>query len=139
MATMNLSTQKRLGVLPKTEETLTYEGHIYGNTHRPFVGRKPTPTAPGFFGVHGFGAASGDGKLHYYGNGPGQADLPMNGFYGIGSADLEYQAGEMLIQDPAEMLPTNPAGIYGSVSDHLLNPTTLGVAAVLAFCYYKMR
>ena len=113
MATMNLSTQKRLGVLPKTEETLTYEGHIYGNTHRPFVGRKPTPTAKGFFGVHGIGAAHGDGKLHYYGNGPGQADLPMNGFYGIGSADLEYQAGEMLIQDPAEMLPTNPAGIYG--------------------------
>ena len=37
----------------------------------------------------------------------------MNGFYGIGSVDLEYQAAEMLIRDPAENLPTNPAGIYG--------------------------
>ena len=117
MGTMNLATQKRLGVLPKTEDTLTYEGHIYGNNQRPFVGRKPTPTANdmpgGFFGVHGFGAAHGDGKLHYFGDGPGQADLPMNGFYGIGSVDLEYQAAEMLIRDPAENLPTNPAGIYG--------------------------
>ena len=125
MATMNLSTQKRLGVLPKTEETLTYEGHTYGNTHRALNEKTHSNSQKGFFGVHGFGAASGDGKLHYFGDGPGQADLPMNGFYGIGSADLEYQAGEMLIQDPAEMLPTNPAGIYGSVSDHLLNPTTL--------------
>ena len=114
MSSMNLATQKRLGVLPKTEDTLTYEGHTYGNTHRGFGMRRPTPTSKGFFGVHGFGAASGDGKLHYFGDGPGQADLPMNGFYGIGSADLEYQAGEMLIQDPAEMLPTNPAGIYGA-------------------------
>ena len=54
-----------------------------------------------------------DGKLHYFGDGPGQADLPMNGFYGIGSVDLEYQAAEMLMRDPAENLPTNPAGIYG--------------------------
>lgn len=113
MSSMNLATQKRLGVLPKTEDTLTYEGHTYGNTHRGFGMRRPTPTSKGFFGVHGLGAASGDGKLHYFGDGPGQAGLPMNGFYGIGSADLEYQAGEMLIQDPAEMLPTNPAGIYG--------------------------
>ena len=126
MATMNLSTQKRLGVLPKTEETLTYTGHIYGNTHRPFVGRKPTPTAKGFFGVHGFGAASGDGKLHYFGDGPGQADLPMNGFYGIGMAEMDYQAGEMLIQDPAEMLPTNPAGIYGA-----LTPTATAAGIVM--------
>ena len=113
MSSMNLSTQKRLGVLPKTEETLTYKGHIYGNTHRGFRGRTPKPIAshksPGFFGVHGLGAAGGDGKLHYFGDGPGQADLPMNGFYGIGMADLDYQAGNMLIADPTENQPTNPA------------------------------
>ena len=117
MSSMNLATQKRLGVLPKTEDTLTYKGHIYGNNHRGFRGRRPTPIAsnksPGFFGVHGLGAANGDGKLHYFGDGPGQADLPMNGFYGIGMADLDYQAGNMLIADPTENQPTNPAGIYG--------------------------
>ena len=119
MSSMNLSTQKRLGVLPKTEETLTYKGHIYGNTHRGFRGRTPKPIAshksPGFFGVHGLGAAGGDGKLHYFGDGPGQADLPANGFYGIGNADLQYQAGNMLIDGGSTHVPTNPPGIYGAM------------------------
>ena len=139
MSSMNLATQKRLGVLPKTEDTLTYTGHIYGNNHRGFRGRRPTPTSPGFFGVHGLGAANGDGKLHYFGDGPGQADLPMNGFYGIGMADLEYQAGNMLIADPTENQPTHPAGMYGSVTDHLTSPAGLIGLGVLALCYYKMK
>ena len=110
---MNLATQKRLGRLPKTEDTLSYKGHTYGNTHRGFGMRNPTPTSKGFFGVHGFGSAAGDGKLHYFGNGPGQADLPADGFYGLGNTAMMSQAADMLIADPTENQPTNPAGIYG--------------------------
>ena len=75
--------------------------------------RTPTPTSKGFFGVHGFGSAAGDGKLHYFGNGPGQADLPADGFYGLGNTAMMSQAADMLIADPTENQPTNPAGIYG--------------------------
>jgi len=113
MSAMNLATQKRLGRLPKTEDTLSYKGHTYGNTHRGFGMRTPTPTSKGFFGVHGFGSAAGDGKLHYFGNGPGQADLPADGFYGLGNSAMMSQAADMLIADPTENQPTNPAGIYG--------------------------
>ena len=113
MSAMNLATQKRLGRLPKTEDTLSYKGHTYGNTHRGFGMRNPTPTSKGFFGVHGFGSAGGDGKLHYFGNGPGQADLPADGFYGLGNTAMMSQAADMLIADPTENQPTNPAGIYG--------------------------
>ena len=114
MSAMNLATQKRLGRLPKTEDTLSYKGHTYGNTHRGFGMRTPTPTSKGFFGVHGFGSAAGDGKLHYFGNGPGQADLPADGFYGLGNTAMMSQAADMLIADPTENQPTNPAGIYGA-------------------------
>lgn len=114
MSAMNLATQKRLGRLPKTEDTLSYKGHTYGNTHRGFGMRTPTPTSKGFFGVHGFGSAAGDGKLHYFGNGPGQADLPADGFYGLGNTAMMSQAADMLIADPTENKPTNPAGIYGA-------------------------
>ena len=137
MSSMNLATQKRLGVLPKTEDTLSYGGHTYGNTHRGFTGRKPSPLSPGFFGVHGLGAASGDGKLHYFGNGPGQADLPMNGFYGIGSADLEYQAANMLIDGGSTHVPTNPPGMYG-VTDYVTGKN-VAIAAVVALLYMKFR
>ena len=109
MSAMNLATQKRLGRLPKTEDTLSYKGHTYGNTHRGFGMRTPTPTSKGFFGVHGFGSAAGDGKLHYFGNGPGQADLPADGFYGLGNTAMMSQAADMLIADPTENQPTNPA------------------------------
>jgi hypothetical protein len=37
----------------------------------------------------------------------------MNGFYGIGSADLEYQAANMLIDGGSTHVPTNPPGMYG--------------------------
>ena len=140
---MNLATQKRLGVLPKTEDTLSYEGHIYGNNHRGFGTRRPTPIAsnksPGFFGVHGLGAAAGDGKLHYFGNGPGQVGLAADGFYGLGNTAMDFQVADMMIADPTENQPTNPAGIYGSVTDHLTSPTGL-ILGVLAVCvYYKMK
>lgn len=145
MTAMSTGTQRRLGKLPKTEDTLTYGGHTYGNTHRGFTGRRPTPTSPGFFGL---GSAAGDGKLHYFGDGPGQADLPMHGFYGFGSAELEYQAANMLIDGAVSHNPTHDAtpGMYG-MSDNIKNmltDTTIGpipnwmlLAAGGAFLYLR--
>ena len=146
MSSMNLATQKRLGVLPRTEESLTYKGHIYGNTHRGFRGRTPVPIAssksPGFFGVHGLGAANGDGKLHYFGNGPGQADLPANGFYGIGNAAMDYQVANMLIADSTTNQPTNPPGIYGAgdTFKEYATPRNIGIGvAIAAVIYMKYK
>ena len=132
MAAMNVSTQRRLGKLPKTEDTLSYKGHIYGNTHRGFRGRRPTSTYEGFFG---YGSAGGDGKLHYYGNGEGQSDLPMNGFYGIGSADVMMeQAAEMMIPGNDGASTHNPThknspGMYGAMD--IVTGSTQGVPNVL--------
>lgn len=141
MAAMNVATQRRLGKLPRTDDSLSYKGHIYGNTHRGFRGRRPTPTSDGFYGL---GSASGDGKLHYYGNGEGQSDLPMNGFYGIGSADVMMeQAAEMMIPGNDGASTHNPThkstpGMYG-VRDFITGNTQgvpnvlIGLAAVLAY------
>jgi hypothetical protein len=137
MSAMNLATQKRLGKLPKTPESLTYKGHIYGNNHRGFGMRRPTPTSKGFYGLGS--TASGDGKLHYFGDGPGQKGLASNGFYGIGSAELEFQAGQMLIPNSMENQPTHPAGIYGGIPDEIAGIDTkliLGVAVLGAFLIY---
>jgi len=142
MAAMNVSTQRRLGKLPKTEDTLSYKGHIYGNTHRGFRGRRPTPTYEGFFG---YGGPGGDGKLHYYGNGEGQSDLPMNGFYGIGSADVMMeQAAEMMIPGNDGASTHNPnhkntPGMFGVMD--VVTGSTQGVPNVLigavAYLFYK--
>jgi hypothetical protein len=137
MSAMNLATQKRLGRLPKTEDTLSYKGHTYGNTHRGFGMRNPTPTSKGFFGVHGFGSAAGDGKLHYFGNGPGQADLPADGFYGLGNTAMMSQAADMLIADPTENQPTNPAGIYGGLP--VIASPQVGLAMLAAGLFVANR
>ena len=113
MPAMNVGMQRRVGKLPKTPESLSYKGHTYGNTHRGYGLRRPTPTSEGFFGLGSM--ANGDGKLHYYGNGEGQSDLPMHGFYGIGSAELDYQAGNMLIDGAVSHNPTHETpGFYGA-------------------------
>ena len=36
MPSMNTGMQRRIGLLPKTEDLLDYQGHIFGNTHRGF-------------------------------------------------------------------------------------------------------
>jgi len=99
--------------------------------------RRPTPTSKGFYGLGS--TASGDGKLHYFGDGPGQKGLASNGFYGIGSAELEFQAGQMLIPNSMENQPTHPAGIYGGIPDEIAGIDTkliLGVAVLGAFLIY---
>ena len=132
MAAMNVATQRRLGKLPKTEDTLSYSGHTYGNTHRGFRGRRPTATYEGFYG---YGGPGGDGKLHYYGNGEGQSDLPMNGFYGIGSADVMMeQAAEMMIPGNDGASTHNPnhnntPGMYGVMD--IVTGSTQGVPNVV--------
>ena len=136
MSAMNLATQKRLGKLPKTPESLTYKGHIYGNNHRGFGARRPTPTSSGFFGLGS--TSNGDGKLHYFGDGPGQKGLASNGFYGIGSAELVFQAGQMLIPNSMENQPTNPAGIYGGsiIPDEIAGIDTKIIAAVAVLGFF---
>jgi len=140
MAAMNVATQRRLGKLPKTEDSLSYKGHMYGNTHRGFRGRRPTSTYEGFYG---YGGPGGDGKLHYYGNGEGQSDLPMNGFYGLGSAELDFQAAEMLIPGNDGASTHNPThkdtpGMYGAMdivtgSTQGVPNVLIGIAAVLLY------
>lgn len=142
MPAMNVGIQRRLGKLPKTPDMLTYSGHTYGNTHRGYMGRRPTPTSEGFFGL---GSAAGDGKLHYFGDGPGQADLPMHGFYGFGSAELEYQAANMLIDGGVSHNPTHndTPGMYGNVltDSYVANVPNwmIGAGAIGLIYYYKRR
>lgn len=137
MPAMNVGMQRRVGKLPKTPEFLSYKGHTYGNTHRGYGLRRPTPTSEGFFGLGSM--ANGDGKLHYYGNGEGQSDLPMHGFYGIGSAELDYQAGNMLIDGASTHEPThadNP-GLYGM--NFGLNMETLVIVGSGAVVYKALK
>lgn len=142
MPAMNTGIQRRLGKLPKTPDMLSYKGHTYGNTHRGYMGRRPTPTSEGFYG---FGSAAGDGKLHYFGDGPGQADLPMHGFYGFGSAELDYQAANMLIDGGVSHNPTHndTPGMYGNVlTDAYVGNVpnwAFGAGALALLYYYKRR
>ena len=136
MPAMNVGMQRRVGKLPKTPEFLSYKGHTYGNTHRGYGLRRPTPTSEGFFGLGSM--ASGDGKLHYYGNGEGQSDLPMHGFYGIGSAELDYQAGNMLIDGAVSHNPTHETpGLYGPQLG--FNKETLGILALCTVALVALK
>ena len=139
---MPTSMRKRNGTLKMSPEVLTAAPHIYGNNHRPFTGRRPTPTYEGFFGLGS--ASAGDGKLHYFGDGPGQADLPMHGFYGIGSAELEYQAANMLIDGGSTHNPTHETpGMYGNVlTDSYVGNIpnwAVGATVVAVALYMKKR
>lgn len=135
---MPTSMRKRNGTLKVSPEVLTAKPQIYGNTHRGFTGRRPTPTSPGFFGLGS--TSAGDGKLHYFGDGPGQADLPMHGFYGIGSAELEYQAANMLIDGGSTHTPTHETpGMYGNVLTYSYIgsvPNWVAGAVVVAAVWY---
>lgn len=139
MAAMNLATQRRRGKLTKTPDMLTYKGHIYGNQHAGFKGRRPTPTSEGFFG---FGSL-GDSKLHYYGNDEGQADLPPEGFYGFNGTDFDYQVADLLPTAPADpnQAPQD-MGFMDSVSDKIpMSRTAMAVyaAGILGTVWYLRR
>jgi len=98
MPAMNISLQRRIGKLPKSPDYLeNMTPTIFGDSHRGYGSRVPTPTAKGFFGLGGIGKAHkgpvsnemGDGKnTAWYGN-DGVRSLPPSGIYGIGSAPGE--------------------------------------------------
>ena len=71
MPAMNTGLQRRIGRLPKTEDMLPSPKSLFGNsTHGGYMGRRPTPTSNGFFGLGSAHVSNemGDGKLHIYGN-----------------------------------------------------------------------
>lgn len=84
---MNVGMQRRIGTLPKTPDMLGNQNAVYGNTHRGYSGRTPTPTQKGFFGLGAVSNADGDGRIHIYGN-DGVANLPGSGIYGVGSGPV---------------------------------------------------
>lgn len=96
------------------------------------MGRRPTPTGNGFFGLGSAPAsnANGDGKLHIYGN-DGVGMLPPPGVYGIGNVMNTY--------------PTyhNTPGMYGfkeqAQSFVTNNMTLIAVAAVAGLLYYYRK
>jgi len=142
MSAMNLATQRRKGVLYKTPDMLTYTGHIYGNDHAGFRGRRPTPTSEGFFGL-GSASLYGDGKMHYYGNDEGQTDLPPNGFYGLSGSDMDYQVADMMIPGGQADDKQAPSPTMGNYMDAI--PTTNNakmvyvIGAGLAAVWYFRR
>ncbi len=146
MPSMNTGMQRRIGILPKTEDLLDYQGHIFGNTHRGFSGRKPTPTQEGFFGIGGLGMATGDGMSNaWYGNDAlAQGPLPAAGTYGIGSADAAAMSPSMMTA--SAHMGNKPAnsdvpGLFGlgEVSDALVKHQSLVAVLGLGMVMYMMR
>lgn len=146
MPSMNTGMQRRIGLLPKTEDLLDYQGHIFGNTHRGFGGRKPTPTQEGFFGIGGIGMANGDGMSNaWYGNDSlAQDPLPVAGTYGIGSADAAAMSPDMMAA--SSYMKNKPAnydapGLFGlgEVSDALVKHQSLVAVLGLGMVMYMMR
>jgi len=136
MPAMNLATQRRRGRLTKTPDMLTYKGHIYGNNHAPFIGRRPTPTSEGFFG---FGSL-GDSKIHYYGNDEGQADLPREGFYGFSGDAMDYQVANMLPAgepDPKQAPPPHIGFMDALPGTDSVRVATLFLGAGVLFWYLR--
>ena len=168
MAQMSTNMQRRIGILSKTPANEKVSGSIYGNTHRGFRNRRPTATASGmpggFFGYRGmhkmsgahenmsaahsmYGKTSagnahsmyGDHKMHYFGNAhEGQKGMPSMGFYGLGSAELDYQVANMMI--PGDMPSSEP--MSGVVDDTVTtitnNPVKTAMVAAGAVIAYKM-
>ena len=168
MAQMSTNMQRRIGILSKSPSNETLTGSIYGNTHRGYGMRKPTATSTGmpggFFGYKGMHKMSGhhenmsaahsmygqhsagnahsmhgDKKLHYFGNAhEGQKGMPSMGFYGLGSAELDYQIANMMI--PGEL--PDQAPMSGVVDDTVTtltnNPIKTAMVAAGAINAYTM-
>ncbi len=146
MPSMNTGMQRRIGMLPKTEDLLNYQGHIFGNTHRGFGARTPTPTQDGFWGIGGLASAHGDGMSNaWYGNDSlAQGPLPAAGVYGIGAADAaEMDAGTLEATRMAGNKPANweVHGLFGlgEVSDALVKHQTLAAMLGLGMVMFMMR
>ena len=145
MSAMNVAMQRRIGVLPKTEDLLSYDGHIFGNSHRGFGMRNPTPTQEGFWGIGSahVPTSMGDGMMSaIYGNSPeGNSMLSAPGIYGLGNA-----AQEMTPQMMNSGMSNKPAnwgtdGLFGlgEVTDALVKHQTLAALLGLGMVMYMMR
>ena len=137
MPAMNGGMQRRIGKLPKTSELAQPQGSgYYGGSHAGFGRRQPTPLSNGMFGI---GSIYGDGKLHYYGDNEGQANLPAHGIYGtsLGNTAVEAQISDIAI--PGSGSPSYYAAteshLFGDKSSLFGGVTTaqaVGVAALVA-------
>lgn len=137
MPGVDLKTQKRRGILQKTPEMISYSGHTYGNSHRSFGDRRPTPTSssmPG--GFYGLGSmTNGDGKMHYFGNDQGQRNLAPPGLFGFAGSDMEYQVADIMLGEPTH---TNQPGLFGDVTTSegfLTSQVLIGVLGTLGLVY----
>lgn len=133
MPAMNTGLQRRIGRLPKTEDMLPSPKSLFGNsTHGGYMGRRPTPTGKGFFGLGSAHVSNemGDGKLHIYGN-DGVGVLPPPGIFGIGNVMNTYPThhntpGMYGFKDQAQSFITN-------------NMTLLAVVGVAGVLYYYRK
>ena len=138
MPAMNVAMQRRIGTLPRTPEYVPggRTAGYYGYGHQGFKVR-PTPQFEGFFGL---GTANGDGKLHYFGNGEGQANLPSVGFYGATGDELDRMYGisaqHMDSRGSDLMEITNAPEAIGEISEGFITTqTALGILAVMGIVY----
>jgi len=138
MPAMNVAMQRRTGTLIRTPDNVPggRTAGYYGYGHQGFKVR-PTPQFEGFFGL---GSAHGDGKLHYFGNGEGQANLPSNGFYGATGDDLDRMYGisahNMDHRSDDLMEITNAPQAMGEISEGFITTqTALGILAVMGIVY----
>lgn len=134
MPAMNISLQRRIGKLPKTVEAPYGQSTIFGNSHRGFGTRMPTPTGKGFFGLgsHSSDTSMGDGKVHIYGN-DGTRNLPVAGVYGIGNASDNQS---IMMNKPTHW---NTPGLFGTVEDSLVKHQTLAALLGLGMVMYMLK
>ena len=135
MPAMNISLQRRIGKLPRTPETSYGQSTIFGNTHRGFGLRMPTPTGKGFFGLggsHNSDTSGGDGGVDaWYGGSESLKNMPVPGVYGIGNA-------------PSSIMKTRPThwntpGLFGTVEDSLVKHQTLAALLGLGMVMYMLK
>tara|TARA_B100000287_G_scaffold435569_1_gene504561 strand:+ start:1099 stop:1539 length:441 start_codon:yes stop_codon:yes gene_type:complete len=146
MPSMNVGMQRRIGVLPKTEDLLNYEGHIFGNTHRGFGMRNPTPTQDGFWGIGSVGDThEGDGMLSaIYGNSEeGMGMLPPAGIYGLGQAAPTMTPDMMAASASMSHKPRNwgTPGLFGvgEISEALVKHQSLVAVLGLGMVMYMLK
>ena len=143
---MNVGMQRRIGKLPKTPELDYHSGSsYYGGTHAGWnVGKgnrksPPTTISNGMFGI---GSIYGDGKLHYYGDDEGQANLPPEGIYGttLGHYGMDAQVAAIAIPG------SGSASYQVATEDHLFGDgttsesfvttqTALAIVGILGIAY----
>ena len=143
MPSMNTGMQRRIGVLPKTEDLLDYEGHIFGNTHRGFGMRNPTPTQEGFWGIGSahVPTSMGDGlQSAIYGNSEeGMSMLPPAGIYGLGQAAPPMSPEMMAMSNKPRHWDTKGLFGVGEISEAMVKHQSLLAVLGLGMVMYMLK